>query len=208
MGRTHVHFATGPPLTDSLRRGADAGTTAETPPVQDRPESDDAAAIVLEPDARKDPTGPDADADTNAEAEVVRSGMRKDAQILIYLDIRRALTSGLDFWLSENGVVLCEGSRGIGDSTKGGLIPIEFFDVVVERAEGLGVIFEGRKEVQALPPRLVKKGMPFGKQRGEDGEREGGGGKKGRGRGRGKPRLGRVEKGSEDVDGDVGEGDD
>ncbi|TFY83652.1 hypothetical protein EWM64_g370 [Hericium alpestre] len=46
----------------------------------------------------------------------VISGMRASAQILIYIDIQKALDDGILFFLSENGVVLTEGdSRGFLD---------------------------------------------------------------------------------------------
>jgi len=39
----------------------------------------------------------------------VISGMRESAQVLIYIDIQKALEAGILFFLSENGVVLSEG---------------------------------------------------------------------------------------------------
>jgi len=41
----------------------------------------------------------------------VISGMRKSSQILIFIDIPKALDSGLKFYLSTNGVVLSEGDE-------------------------------------------------------------------------------------------------
>jgi 2'-phosphotransferase len=41
-------------------------------------------------------------------------GMRSSAQVLIYIDVQKALDAGIAFFLSENGVVLTEGDeRGI-----------------------------------------------------------------------------------------------
>jgi 2'-phosphotransferase len=37
--------------------------------------------------------------------------MRVSAQVLIYLDLQRALDAGLHFYLSDNGVVLTEGDE-------------------------------------------------------------------------------------------------
>lgn len=37
--------------------------------------------------------------------------MRKSAQVLIYLDVQKALDAGISFSLSENGVVLTEGDE-------------------------------------------------------------------------------------------------
>jgi 2'-phosphotransferase len=40
-------------------------------------------------------------------------GMRQSAQVLIYIDMQKALEAGISFFLSENGVVLTEGdARG------------------------------------------------------------------------------------------------
>ena len=39
----------------------------------------------------------------------VTAGLRKSAHILIYIDIPKALSAGLQFFLSDNGVVLTEG---------------------------------------------------------------------------------------------------
>jgi len=37
--------------------------------------------------------------------------MRKSAQVLIYIDVQKALGAGISFSLSENGVVLTEGDE-------------------------------------------------------------------------------------------------
>jgi len=55
--------------------------------------------------------------------DAVISGMRHSAQILIYIDLSAALAAGLKFYISANGVVLCEGP-----------IPPKFF----KRVEGRG----------------------------------------------------------------------
>lgn len=40
------------------------------------------------------------------------SGRRKTSDILVYVDIKRAFEDGIDFWRSENGVILTEGRDG------------------------------------------------------------------------------------------------
>lgn len=50
----------------------------------------------------------------------VISGMRQSSQILIYIDVQKALDSGLKFFLSTNGVVLSEGDEN-------GFIAPEYF---------------------------------------------------------------------------------
>lgn len=49
------------------------------------------------------------------------SGFRKDCEVLILIDIHKAMAAGIQFQRSENGVIL---SRGINDT---GIIPPEFF---------------------------------------------------------------------------------
>lgn len=91
----------------------------------------------------------------------VISGMRRDAQVLIYIDLRKAMAAGCPFGRSENGVIL---SEGMATEDKGNLVPVEFFDVVVERANGLGKIWERGRVLQELPGEWTKKGTPKGKR--------------------------------------------
>ncbi|KAJ3168604.1 hypothetical protein HDU88_001496 [Geranomyces variabilis] len=55
----------------------------------------------------------------------VISGMRNSAQVLIYVNLARALAAGIEFWRSENGVVLTSGLEGV--------LGREFFEKVVDR---------------------------------------------------------------------------
>ncbi|KAK5282308.1 tRNA 2'-phosphotransferase [Exophiala xenobiotica] len=131
-------------------------------------------------------------------------GMRSDAQILVYIDIRRALeeSSGqMKWWRSENGVILTDGiiagdrdrdeeggGRGRGRE-EDKIVPTRFFAAAVEVKEGLGLLWEhSRGVVQELPERLKARGVPRGKGRGERGRGGGGAGGGGRGRGRGRGR--------------------
>ncbi|KAF7298953.1 putative tRNA 2'-phosphotransferase [Mycena indigotica] len=52
--------------------------------------------------------------------ENVVSGMRKSSQILIFVDIERALVDGIKFSLSDNGVILTEGDER-------GILPTKYF---------------------------------------------------------------------------------
>ncbi|EXJ82121.1 hypothetical protein A1O1_08190 [Capronia coronata CBS 617.96] len=90
MKRNHVHFATGPALDDVL----------PSPPSNNG--------------SGEESTGSHVGGGTSAVLlgkDKVISGMRGDAQILIYVDIRRALAERPDmkWWRSENGVILTEG---------------------------------------------------------------------------------------------------
>jgi len=55
------------------------------------------------------------------------SGFRKDCEVLIFIDVHKAMAAGIQFQRSENGVIL---SRGIRDS---GIIPPEFFKEIRHR---------------------------------------------------------------------------
>ncbi|PLB45670.1 hypothetical protein P170DRAFT_439405 [Aspergillus steynii IBT 23096] len=102
---------------------------------------------------------PEGQAQSN-EPQVI-SGMRRDAQILIYINIEKALAAGCPFWRSENDVILSGGiASGNGDDK---LVPLEFVDVVVERKRGMGKIWENGQVLQELPADLTKRN-PKGNQ--------------------------------------------
>ncbi|XP_020108972.1 tRNA 2'-phosphotransferase 1-like isoform X1 [Ananas comosus] len=54
--------------------------------------------------------------------EKVISGMRKDVNILIYLDVRKALQDGMQLYISDNKVILTEGFDGI--------VPVKYFEKI------------------------------------------------------------------------------
>ena len=58
----------------------------------------------------------------------VSSGIRKNAEVYIYVDVNKAIEAGIKFYESENGVIL---SPGIG---KDGIIPTEYFSKVEFRS--------------------------------------------------------------------------
>ncbi|KAL5361968.1 KptA family-domain-containing protein [Aspergillus floccosus] len=110
-----------------------------------------------------------------AEGPGVISGMRRDAQVLIYINLKKALAAGCPFWRSENGVILSEGMAQQDGAPMS--VPVEFFDVVVERRRGLGKIWEQGQVLQELPAELTQKGHPKGHPKGkrmgsERGERQ------------------------------------
>lgn len=57
----------------------------------------------------------------------VISGMRYSATVLIYLDLEKALKDGIQFFRSENGVVLTEGVKGEG------YLPKDYFSKAVTK---------------------------------------------------------------------------
>ena len=54
-----------------------------------------------------------------------QSGIRSNCQVLIYLNMEKALKDGIKFFISDNKVIL---SPGIGSE---GIIPVEYFEKVV-----------------------------------------------------------------------------
>ncbi|CAM9360250.1 unnamed protein product, partial [Heterosigma akashiwo] len=59
----------------------------------------------------------------------VMSGMRRSAEIWIFLDLKRALEDGIEFFLSSNGVILTPGDQ------RGVLSPLYFSRVVDSRTQ-------------------------------------------------------------------------
>ncbi|KAI0527789.1 RNA 2'-phosphotransferase, Tpt1 [Xylaria bambusicola] len=173
MGRTHVHFGTGVPGDDTTEATSSSNT-------QVHDVSDEIA------DGGKQPK--------------VISGMRADAELLIFVDVERALrdanvlipspstehkdeakTTGIRWWMSENNVVLTEGDDE-------GVVPLKYFKEVRGRRQGVGVLWRDGEKVADLPEGIVAR-VPQGKGRPRGGGRSGRGGKgrggeRGRGRGR------------------------
>ncbi|KAH1106882.1 hypothetical protein J1N35_010650 [Gossypium stocksii] len=55
------------------------------------------------------------------DGEVI-SGMRRDVNVLIYLDVRKALEEGMKFYISDNKVILTEGFDGV--------VPVKYFEKI------------------------------------------------------------------------------
>lgn len=139
MKRNHVHFATGPQLDDVLLDHKDG--IFHTLKDQEDQKGDSQKDKAKAKNEEKDKDGQ------------VISGMRRDAQVLIYINIRKALAAGASFWRSENGVILSEGVSVNGEQ----IVPLEFADVVVERKLGLGKIWEGGRVIRELPANVKKR---------------------------------------------------
>jgi RNA:NAD 2'-phosphotransferase (TPT1/KptA family) len=60
----------------------------------------------------------------------VISGMRKTCDIYIHMDVEKMLQDGVPLFISANNVLL---SPGVGDT---GIVPVKYFDKVVERSTG------------------------------------------------------------------------
>ncbi|KAI0400993.1 RNA 2'-phosphotransferase, Tpt1 [Xylaria palmicola] len=167
MGRTHVHFGTGVPGGDDDDQDRGGGGQVHG--------TDDEAAAAAAAEGDNKPK--------------VISGMRADAELLIFVDVEGALRDaeaagdagggGIRWWLSENDVVLTEGDAD-------GVVPLRYFKEVRGRRQGVGLLWKDGEKVADLPDDVVAR-VPQGKGRGGGGERRGGGGGRrgGRGRGRG-----------------------
>jgi 2'-phosphotransferase len=115
--------------------------------------------------------------------EGVVSGMRKDAELLIYVDVKKSIEDGkLLWWVSDNGVVLTEGNEE-------GVLSTKYFQKVVGRNENeCPVLWQDGEMVESLPDKLKGRKAPFGPKGGR-GSR--GKGDRGRGGGRGRGKSGR-----------------
>ncbi|KAL7798424.1 RNA 2'-phosphotransferase, Tpt1 [Trichoderma ceciliae] len=104
---------------------------------------------------------------TGAPEEGVMSGMRRDAELMIEIDVEKSLQEGIQWWKSDNGVLLTEGGED-------GILSTRFFKKVTGRNIDVGVLWEEGERLSSLP-KGIKSRVPPGK-----GPRGGGG----RGRGR------------------------
>ncbi|KAI0166663.1 RNA 2'-phosphotransferase, Tpt1 [Xylariaceae sp. FL1272] len=120
------------------------------------------------------------DAEGSSKPKVI-SGMRADAELLVFLDLEKALKEQpeIKWWMSENNVVLTEGDEE-------GMVPVKFFKEVRGRRQGVGTLWRDGEKMADLPYGLVAR-VPQGKSgRHGGGERgRGGGGRKRGGIGRG-----------------------
>lgn len=102
------------------------------------------------------------------EGDGVISGMRRDAELLVYVDVEGSLRDGvMGWWISENGVVLTEGD-------KDGLVPLKYFKEVRGRTAGVGVLVKDGEVVGDIPPGvkgIVPRGKGAGRGRGTGRER-------------------------------------
>ncbi|XP_030535415.1 tRNA 2'-phosphotransferase 1-like [Rhodamnia argentea] len=67
------------------------------------------------------------------DGEVI-SGMRKNVNVLIFLDVRKALEDGMKIYISDNRVILTEGF--------GGVVPVKYFDKILSWPDKQVIPFE------------------------------------------------------------------
>lgn len=91
------------------------------------------------------------------DGQKIISGMRRDAEILIYVDINASLNDGILWWMSENGVALTAGNDN-------GLLSVKYFKKVLLRnhSDHASLLWENGVEVHKLSESLISK-WPRGK---------------------------------------------
>lgn len=125
MTRTHVHFARGivPSLIGKFGEAAkeveQGGRVEAGIPVDETSPDPDSV--------NGNGKGTFKEAEITQDGEEVRSGMRPSSTMLIFINLRKAMDLGVEFQLSQNGVVLSEGMKGSG------VVPTGCFEKVVEK---------------------------------------------------------------------------
>ncbi|KAG8665925.1 tRNA 2'-phosphotransferase [Fusarium poae] len=94
--------------------------------------------------------------------EGIVSGMRKDAELIIEIDVEESLKDGIKWWLSDNGVLLTEGDEK-------GILSTKYFKLVTGRNIDVGVLWQDGQWVSDLP-HGTKISPPFGKRGGRGGK--------------------------------------
>lgn len=130
MTRTHVHLATGVPAQLRTAFALDLEGAASAEAKTAGMNGEDGTLLAVE-GAKEGGVSNSAKAD---QAEV-KSGMRNSSSLLIFVDIRKALSAGVEFFISENGVVLTAG--------KDGVLGVEFFEKAVQKG-GVVLIRDGK----------------------------------------------------------------
>ncbi|KAL9103448.1 MAG: hypothetical protein Q9163_001511 [Psora crenata] len=118
MTRRHIHFARGlPPALPPLKQ------YLSKPPKDERNGAADGSNSV--------PGGGDV-----SRPEEVISGMRRDASVLVWVDVKGSMEAGMKWWRAANGVVLTEGLEG----------KVGMNWVVWAERRGVGEVIYGDKE--------------------------------------------------------------
>jgi 2'-phosphotransferase len=64
-----------------------------------------------------------------------QSGIRSNCEVLIYIDMKKAMDDGLEFFMSDNKVVLCS---GVGSE---GLLDAKYFENAIDRKTQKSILF-------------------------------------------------------------------
>lgn len=137
MKRNHIHLARG------LPEGFKFNLESFNPDIQIDPSTqstkeDKRLKAVLQEEGEGDGKQKDEDQDK------IISGMRLNSQVLIFIDIQKAIEDGIEFFLSQNGVVLTpgitkqEGDRseevGKAEQKREGILSMKYFEKVLSRS--------------------------------------------------------------------------
>lgn len=203
MGRTHIHFAPAAAVV-AASTSASASTILSPPPPPSSPLNAQSDTISQEAEAAEEA---EAEAEVEDQAKVI-SGMRTTSDLHIYVNIHRSMKDGgIEWWKSENGVLLTEGSKAAG------VLGVEWFEEVrlVDVGGGEGkILWRDGKEVEKMDQADLKGGARKGLLNvGKDKSKKG----RGKGKGKGRPGINLGRKGGE-IDDDIvaaggdGDGDD
>ncbi|KAK7402986.1 tRNA 2'-phosphotransferase [Neonectria punicea] len=78
---------------------------------------------------------------TGTPEDGVVSGMRRDAELLVEIDVEASLREGVTWWKSDNGVLLTEGDAQ-------GVLSSRFFKMVTGRQIDVGVLWQDGENVE------------------------------------------------------------
>lgn len=152
MGRQHVHFALGLPSAGSKPGSATSSSSPATTKERQKQKEETSEQIssltstfentTLVPAPTLSPSlQPSASANEIPSSEAIISGMRANASVLIWVDLKGSLEAGaLRWWRSANGVVLTEGDAE-------GKVGLEWVDRVERRG---GEVFWRREKGEGL----------------------------------------------------------
>ncbi|KAK6216147.1 hypothetical protein LQW54_003720 [Pestalotiopsis sp. IQ-011] len=127
MDRTHVHFGTG--LPDDGKNDSQVHDASDE--IQEKPTKKAGSPKVI-------------------------SGMRNDAEILVFVDVAKCLEeTDMKWWMSSNGVVLTEGNED-------GIVPMRYVKEARGRKQDVGELWKDGEKVADLLSSVVAR-IPIGK---------------------------------------------
>jgi 2'-phosphotransferase len=75
----------------------------------------------------------------------VISGARSDCDVIVVINVKKAMNDGLKFFFSKNEVLLCPGNDD-------GMIPVEYFHRIYDRRTGEEVVVKDEETGEVLWP--------------------------------------------------------
>ena len=83
--------------------------------------------------------------DEHPDSREVKSGARSDCDVIVVIDVEKAMEGGLKFFFSKNKVLLCPGNND-------GMIPVEYFHSICDRKTGEKLVVKDEKTGEVLWP--------------------------------------------------------